>query len=265
MSSDITDSTAYYDFLAWLEVNKKRLITISIVIAILALVVSWVVWSKNEKEKEASAALIKLTFSVPGDNAPQPSAADFNKIAEQYAGTHAAERATLLAAGASFTENRYEDALKQFQSFQTQFASSSLIPVALVGIAACQESLDRIDEAIKSYQDIKAKFPNEPVSIQANTALGRLYEIKKQPELAIKAYTEATRQPSRNAWFSIASELKESLLAQHPELAPIDIKTNQVKPAPISISPATNAAKPASAPTNSASKAVGTNAAPVKK
>ncbi len=250
MSADITESVGFYEFLAWLEVNRKRLITAAVAIALTGFAISLFVHMKREKEKEASAALLKVGSALAsGEKTSPPAPSDFLAIADKYSGTRAAERATILAADAMFNENRYNEAMAQFQKFQSQFSGSKLIPTAAIGIAACLESLDRLDEATKAYQDVAARYPNEPVAAQANYSLGRIFELKKQPAQALKSYNDASGRTARSMWAAMAGEMKESLLLKHPQLA-----TNEVKaPAMAPVLEATNAANK-SAATNVAAK-----------
>ena len=49
MDSDVTQSTAFYNFLAWVEVNKKRLLGWGGVIAAIAAITSIFVYSQVQK------------------------------------------------------------------------------------------------------------------------------------------------------------------------------------------------------------------------
>ncbi len=230
MSSEVTESSGFYEVLAWLELNKKRLIIAAAAIASVALAVSFLVWLKNQKEIEASAALLKLgsPFST-SEGAAATKAEDYLKLAKSYASTRAGERAALLAAGAYFGEQKYSEALAQFKKYQSDFSGGKWGPEAAFGIAACQESQNNIEEAIKAYQEVISRYAGEPVAGQAKLALGRLYEGKKQPELALKMYDELLRGGTRSAWSADAGERKEQLLIKYPELAPK--QTNAIPPA----------------------------------
>jgi predicted negative regulator of RcsB-dependent stress response len=254
MSSDVTQSTGFYDFLAWLEVNKKRLITATVVVAVLALVISFSIYRKNQREIAADAALLKLGLPMVQSEATTPATAkDFQKIALDFSGTSAAERAMLESAGLLFSEGNYVEALAQFKKFQTEYGSSRMAGIAAIGVAACQDAQNKTDEAIAAYKEVLARFPSESVAGQARIALGRIYEAKKQPDVALKYYDEILKASVRSGWASEAGEFREMLLAKNPSLASNSVPA-VVKPVPqLKATPAaTNVANPAKAATNAA-------------
>src|SRR5437762_408840 len=141
------------DVLAWLEVNKKRVA----IGAVLLLLAGFGIYIYNyvgeQKETNASAALIALHPPVNGStNEPPVPASAFLKVAEEHSGTAAAERAILLAAGAYFAEGKYADAHTQFDRLLKQNPSSKWAPDAAYGIAASLESQGKRDEALTAYQ-----------------------------------------------------------------------------------------------------------------
>jgi predicted negative regulator of RcsB-dependent stress response len=221
MSSEATDSTALYEIWAWLEVNKKRLITWAVVVGILAFFISLAVYLKKQKQIEASAALIKVTTPGAAAENARPTVAELLKVIADYPSTAAAERASMLAAVTQFSEQKYPEALDQFRRFQNAYGSSQLMPQAAVGIAACLESQDKIEDALRAYQEVVNKYPTSGVVPQAKHALGRLNEDKKQYEQAVKFYQDITATPtSRTFWYSDAMDRLQQLYLQHPNLAP---------------------------------------------
>lgn len=240
MSSEATDSTSIYEIWAWFEVNKKRLFTGAVVVGVLAFTISLMVYLKKQKEIEANAALLRLTpRAQAGEAAPAIGAADFLKITATYPSTSAGERASLQAATAFFSDQKFDEAMDQFKKFQGAYTSSRFLPQAAVGIAACLEAKDKIDDALKAYQEVASRFASHPVATQAKLALGRLNEEKKQYDQALKYYEELSTAGVRTIWSSEAAERRQLLLAQFPNLAP--------KPAATSVTAvtATNAAAPA--------------------
>src|SRR5689334_21639059 len=87
-----------YDVLAWLEVNKKKVGVVSVVLVLIGFGIYTIRYLKEQKEENASAALFALKPTLnPATNVPpvQPSA--LLKVAEEHSGTAAAERARILA------------------------------------------------------------------------------------------------------------------------------------------------------------------------
>jgi predicted negative regulator of RcsB-dependent stress response len=255
MSSDVTQSTGFYDFLAWLEVNKMRVVAATVVVVVLALAISFTIYHKNQREIAADAALFKLGLPMLQSDATIPATAkDFQKIALDFSGTSAAERAMLESAGLLFSEGNFVDAQAQFKKFQTEYGSSRLAGIAAIGVAACLDAqTNKTDEAIAAYKEVLTRFPSESVAGQARIALGRIYEAKKQPDVALKYYDEILKASVRSGWASEATEFREMLLAKNPNLASNSVPA-VVKPMPqLKATPAaTNAANPAKAATNAA-------------
>lgn len=262
MSSDITDTTWFYEFLAWAETHKKQIIAGVAGVAVLALVISYAVWRKNQTAEAANEALLKLTSSTSlGEKEAPPSPQAYLRIAAEYPSTLAGGRALLLGAGALFSEGKYAEALEQFRKFQNEHRHPDLDPIAAMGVASSLDALNKVDEAIQAYQEVIRRYGNETVAAQARLALGRLYETKNQPELALKSYDELTKDEARSVWSSEAMELRERLLARFPNLAPKVQTTNAISnistnlgiqtvktSAPVILSPLTNA--PAAPGTN---------------
>src|SRR2546430_11428638 len=177
MSSQATGSTRMIDFLAWVEVNKTRLV---IGVAVVAVVIAACViyqWRHNEAEAEASAALLKVERpGVRSDDAPEADAQAFLQVATAHPGTSAGGRALLFAAAALFRENKYAEAKTQFESFLRDDPEDPFTPIAAFGAAACLDALDKTNEALVAYQDVVNRFAGSVPAAQAKLGLARLYE-----------------------------------------------------------------------------------------
>lgn len=234
MSSEVTESAGFYEFLAWLEINKKRIVVTTSVIAAVAVAFSFLVWRSKQKEIEASAALFQLGLPLQmGENTPPIPASEYFNMATSHQGTQASMMAELLGAGSLFNDGKYAEALEQFKKFQAAHPGGIMTAIAGIGAASSLESLGKFDEALQAYQALVSSYPNEPVSVQAKVAMGRLYENKKQPEQAFKAYEEVIHQQQRTSWQRDAGNRREQLLVQFPYLAPTNappVVTSSMKP-----------------------------------
>ena len=237
MNSEATHSANFYDVLAWLEVNKKKLIIATGSVVVIGFAAYAYNLQVSQKDLKADEALFKaLASSVTGeDTTASPNAAAFLKVAADFPNTSAGERASALGASALFGENKYAEAQTQFEKFQREYSSSSLGPSAAFGVAACLDAQNKTNEAMKAYQNVLSRYPNEPVAPQAKLAIARLHEAQNQPELALKIYEELNRPNSQSAWMSEASTRREQLMAKYPQLAAVT-----AQPSPISVT--TNAA-----------------------
>src|SRR5262245_50133902 len=177
MSSEATGSTRMIDFLAWVEVNKKKLLMGTGVMAVAIAAYSIYNWHRNEAEAEATAALFKIQSPASKPETP-PGAQAFLQVATAHVGTSAGTQALLLAAEALFRENKFAEAKTQFESFLRTYPEHPMAPAAAYGIAACQDALDKTNEALAAYQDVVTRYPGSVVASQAKLGLARLYQAK---------------------------------------------------------------------------------------
>ena len=213
-----------YDVLAWLEVNKARVATVAVILVAIGFAIAIVRYTRDQKELKASGALLALKPSLtPQTNVPPAQPADLLKVAQEYSGTSAAERARVFAATALFTEGRYADAEKEFSQFVKDHAESPWVAEAAYGVAAAQEAQNKLSEAQAGYQNVATAYSNSAVADDAKLSLARIYDMQKKPDQALRLYNEllAPRpgaQPgeARNA---AAAARKEALLREHPELS----------------------------------------------
>lgn len=212
-----------YDLLAWLEVNKKKVAVAAVVLVVIGFGIATVRYSKQQKEVKASTELLALKATLtPPTNVPPPQASALAKVASDFPGTSAAERAKILAATAFFTESRYPEAEKEFSGFLKDHPESPWAAEAAFGVAASQEAQNKINEAQASYQSVATAYANSSVADDAKLALARIFESQKKPDQALRLYNEllAPRPGAQPGQIphGQAYERKEALLRQHPEL-----------------------------------------------
>src|SRR5206468_6215175 len=116
MSSQATGSTRMIDFLAWVEVHKKKLLMGTAVVAVAIAAYSIHQWHRTEAEAEATAALYKIQTPASKTERP-PGAQAFLQVATTHPGTSAGAQALLLGAEALFREGKFAEAKTQFESF----------------------------------------------------------------------------------------------------------------------------------------------------
>jgi len=200
MSSRATESTRMIEWLAWVELNKKKLVIGAAAVAIVIVALEVHQWHRNRAEAEASAALLKVEKAgVRPENAPEPDAQAFLRVAAAYPGTSAGARGALFAADALFRDNKYGEAKTQFESFLRNYGEHPFAPTAALGVAACWDAMNQTNEALRAYQDLLSRFAGSPVAPQAKLSLARLYEAKDEAAQALKVYDELVRLGARSA------------------------------------------------------------------
>jgi TolA-binding protein len=207
-------------------------------------------YSTHQNELAANEALLKLKPALStAENAVPPDPAAYLRVAEEYAGTAAGDRALFLAAGALFAEGKYAEAHAQFAKFLQASPQSPFAAMAAYGMAAALEAQGKQEEALTSYQNLPVRYPNASILDDAKFALGRIYEAKKQPEQALRAYEELTKAGVMSSVSAEAASRKQAILAQHPELAATNAPAATTT-LPLSLSTNIATVPPVVAPTN---------------
>lgn len=222
MNSDPIEGQGMIEAMAWLEVNKKRLAVAAVVLLVAGFSIYVVRHMARQKEIDASAALIKLRVPMNAPtNQPPISSAEYLKVATTHAGTAAAERAQLLAAGTLFTEGKYAEAQTQFDAFLREHPASAWASEAAYGSAATLESLNKQDEALTAYQRVATTYSAQPVATQARMSIARIYEAKGNAAEALKIYEDLAKPSAGGMSMTSQQALmsRERILKKNPGLA----------------------------------------------
>jgi tetratricopeptide (TPR) repeat protein len=204
----------------WVETNWRKLALGAAVVALVALVVSYAIYSRGNNALLASQRLSALRpMPAPGGGLTPVTADAYLKVAADYPGTEAAGRATLLAAGAMFDATNYAGALKLFEKFQTEFTASPLRAEALFGQAASLEALKRPAEAITAFQALLTRHSSAPLVPRAKLALARLQLAQKQPEQALRLLEEVSKTEQYGLLAMLSQVMQEEIKAANPALA----------------------------------------------
>jgi len=234
---------------AWLENNWRKLALGAAVVALVALVVSYVIYSRDNNALLASQRLSALRPTpTPGGGVTPVPAEAYLKLAADYPGTEAAGRATLLAAGAIFDTGNYTNALAQFEKVQRDFPASPLRAEALFGQAASLDALGRSAEAATAFQALLTRHPNSPIVPRAKLALARLQVAQKQPEQALRLLEEVSKAEQYGLLAMLSEVLQEEIKAANPALANRPVmatNTLNVLPAAVVKTPAAPVKSPA--------------------
>jgi TolA-binding protein len=222
MTSEATDvSSSWYDFLGWLDSNKRNLMFAGAGVLAVVFALAAYRWKVNETEQSASDALLRLKAADSSGTTPEAgaTAADYLKVAKDFPGTSAADRAQILAAGALYADGKYADAQAEFERFGREHAGNVLATEAAFGVASALEAQGKREEALTAYQAVQSRYPKSAQAATAKLGVARIYEQKGQLELALKSYEELARPGAAGGGANQAMQLKQHLLAAHPELA----------------------------------------------
>jgi predicted negative regulator of RcsB-dependent stress response len=187
----------------WLEANKNRLIGGAAVVVIAAGVYYFISARHDQNEINAGQALTQLLVSPVSNGTPEQSAVALSKLAADYAGTAAGQRAQLQAAAAYFNAGHYPDAQAQFQKALDASPSGALAATAALGLASSLEAQGKLDDATTAYRKVTTQFADSASAVPAKFALGRIAEQQGKFAEASAIYQELSRN---NLAGSLASE-----------------------------------------------------------
>jgi tetratricopeptide (TPR) repeat protein len=219
MDAKTAETPAFIRFLAWFEVNRKRVLIGAVVVLVVGLAVGLFIYSQSQREVRASEALSEVRAVSAPSGAPAPGAADaFKKVAREHRGTQAGGRALIMAGTSLYIQSQYDEAQKLFEQFAKEFPASPFVPEALYGVASSLDAQKKSNEAIAKFEELRRRYAKSSVMDQTKLALGRLYEEQGKYAQALDLYDELVKG---NQFSGIASEAglrMEDLLSQHPEL-----------------------------------------------
>jgi len=236
MESEATAQSKSIAFQAWFEVNKKRVFVGLGIAVVLILGVSFFIQRQAQRERVASEALsdIRIPFN-PAADAPG-AANELLKVADDYKGTKAAERAILTSAGILYSEKKYTESEARFNLLLKTYPDTMWAPEANLGVAASLDAQGKTADATTKYEEIRRRFSTASIIDEAKLSLARLYEGQK-PEDAYKLYDELSKGGPGTRLAMEASLRQEDLLKARPELA--KLKESMAPPAPTMQNPGT--------------------------
>jgi len=200
----------------WIEANKVRLLWGSgIVIAVVGLI-SFRTHRQAQAEMDAGVAVTQLMMSDPRNTTLENQAGQFLKIAGQYRGTAAGQRALLQSAAMLFEGRKYADAQAQFQQFLGQYPDSTLTPQAGLGLAACLDAEGKTDAAVAAYQRVINSYSDVIASSFAKFRLAQIDEQLGKGTEALNLYEDVARSTRGTALGSQAGLHALELKMQAP-------------------------------------------------
>ena len=187
--ANLTATDHLFRLLPWIEANWKRIAFGAAIITIAVFVFLFYSYQQNQREIAAGQA---LTQAVVSGEASQRAAACL-KVAADYAGTAAGQRALIEGATALFTTGKYADAQSTFQKYLDTYPDGFFNPQALLGVAASLDALGKTDLAIGAYQKAAGQTASASVAANAKSSLARLYEAQGKLADAAKLLGEVSR------------------------------------------------------------------------
>jgi TolA-binding protein len=215
MQAQDTTTLFFLKLWPWVEANKNRLIA-GAAIAVLAIFIFWFVACQREaKAIAAGEALTQTALAASG-----PSADAYLKVAGQYSGTVAGQRALLQAASAFFAAGKFTDAQAQFQKYLDAHPDGEFAGQAQLGVAASLDAQGKADLAVGAYQRVINSASDAPAVTVAKFGLARIEESQGRLNDALVLYQDVARaEPSSSLGSEAAMRLME-LRSKLPAVTP---------------------------------------------
>lgn len=188
-SQEATATDFFFKLWPWFEANLKRIAFAGGAVVILVFLFSFYSYTQKQKEITAGQALTKVIISSTGTQ----QADAYLKIATEYPGTIAGQRALLEGATMLFTTGKLAEAQTQFQKFLDTYPDNFFTPQALLGMAASLEAQGKTDLAASAYQKVAGAGSNTSMAANAKFSLARIYDAQGKFADATRLYEEVAR------------------------------------------------------------------------
>jgi TolA-binding protein len=187
----LQDAPATYLFKLWpwIETNKIRIACGGGIVVVAIGLISFYSWQRNQKEITAGETLSRM-MSDSGTTTAAQQAGLFMKVAGDYPGTAAGQRAMLQSAGMLFAAGKYADAQAQFQQFLNQYPGSSLAAQATLGVAASLDAQGQTDSAAGVYHRVITSYSDVIVAGYAKYRLAQIDERLGKLSEALNLYED---------------------------------------------------------------------------
>jgi predicted negative regulator of RcsB-dependent stress response len=231
---ELHDAPAHYLFKLWpwVEANRTRLIIGGGIIIVAAGLISFHFHQRTQREIDAGIAMTQAMLTDPRDTTVEKQAGLFLKVASDYSGTAAGQRAMLQSAALLFGAQKFADAQTQFQQFLSQYPGSTLAAQAALGVAACLDAQGKMDPAAAAYQRVFSSYSDSTPTLFAKYRLAQIYEQQGKAAEALNFYESIARD---NPGSPFASEA--GLRAMRLKAPPAPAATSPAPAAPLKLNP----------------------------
>jgi TolA-binding protein len=231
---ELQDAPATYLFKLWpwLEANKIRIASGAGILLVAAGAIYFYSWQQNEKEINAGMELTQLMLADSRGLTPAQQAVPYLKIAREYPGTGAGQRAFLQNAALLFEAGQYPEAQTQFQQFLQQYPDSFFSGQAALGLAASLDAQKKLDLAAGAYQRVLTGNSDPLAANYAKFSLAQIKEQQGKLTEALSLYDEVYRSVPNSQMGSQAGLRAMELKVKQPSAAPAS-----TAPAPFKLNP----------------------------
>jgi TolA-binding protein len=217
MQAQEAATTYLFKTRAWIEGNARAAVIAAAIIIVAIIAISFYSWRLGQREIEAGNALSRMLLAGNGQTADACL-----KVAADFLGTKAGQRALLQGAAALFAADRYADAQVQFQKFLDTYSDSPLAPEAQLGVATSLDAQGKLDLAAGAYQNVINRSSAANVTAAARLGLAQIQEQQGKPADAQRNYEEVARLNPNSSLASEAAMNASQLKTKSPAVIQTD-------------------------------------------
>lgn len=170
----------------WIRAHRQASIYGGVAILAAVFFGAWTLLSGRQTERRAEEQLGQARFAFEAQNLPL-AASEFARIAENYAGTKAAQEATILLAQVRLLQGQSGQALDVLKSFAPS-AGRAYRAQAYGLLGAAHENLGQMREAAEAYQEGAAAALWPFLAAQLLSDAGRAWVAAGDTVRALEAY-----------------------------------------------------------------------------
>jgi tetratricopeptide (TPR) repeat protein len=170
----------------WMSAHRQATIYLAGAAIVAAILGGWSLLSAREAEQRAAEQLSQARFAFESENLPL-AASEFARITANYAGTRAAEEATILLAQVRLRQGQPQQALDVLRDFAPR-ADDAYAAQAFGLLGAGYENLGRSREAAEAYEQAARRAQWPFLAAQLLSDAGRAWIAAGEKEQALRVY-----------------------------------------------------------------------------
>jgi len=196
--------------------QKSRLVLLILLIAILAGIIAYFVWTEVQNAAREKSALwaekaqeLEQQWVAEADEAKKQTLEKeltdlLARIQSRYPRQYAAQRAYLQLAHLAYRAKDWGQAAEKYQAMAGRFPRSYLAPLALLYAGVSYEELGDGKQALASYRRVQERYRDSYLLPRALFSIGRLLETEGDAAGALKAYNELEDDHPDSNWTKVA-------------------------------------------------------------
>jgi TolA-binding protein len=196
--------------------QKGRLALLILLIAVLAGIIAYFVWSEVQNAaREKSALWVEKAQELEGQWAAETDEAKkeslekeltdlLARVLSRYPRQYAAQRAYLLKAHMAGHSKDWAAMAEAYQTLANRFPRSYLAPLGLVKAGVSYEEMGDAKQALASYRRLEQRYRDSYLLPRVLFSIGRLLEGEGDTAAALKAYNQLEDDHPDSNWTRLA-------------------------------------------------------------